>query len=157
VALLAAAVFFAGSLFGSAGGATDGRSPEPVVVGTADRQPSGTGPDPGENANSPLPPDLDVQEVGHEVEEGEVEDYDDHGENEGPDDNSGPGSENSGPGSVSSGSGSDDSGSGSDDSGGDDNAGPGSLSSGSGSGSSGSGSSGSGSSGSGSDGSESDR
>jgi hypothetical protein len=134
VALVAAAVFFAGVLFGSAGRSEDPSPPQPVVLQVTDR-PAGDGPG-GQGRNAPAA--LDVEEVEHDVEEGDVEDY---GDDQGGDgDNSGPGSgdetpepdDNSGPGSVSSGSGSE--------------------SPGPGSGSSGSGSSGSGGDGSGSGG-----
>jgi hypothetical protein len=141
VALMAAAVFFAASLFGSAGGSTPARSPRPVIVEVTGPQPPRGGQGSGEDQTEPLPPELELEEVEHEVKEGEVEDYDDHGGDEGPEDNSGPGSENSGSGSDDSGSGSDDSGSGDDDSG-------------SGSDDSGSDDSGSGSSGSGGEGSD---
>jgi hypothetical protein len=140
VALVAAAVFFAGVLAGASGRSSDRSPPQPVVLEVVG---GGAGPgESGEGRNGPPPDSLDVQEVEHEVREGEVEDYDDGG---GAEDNSGPGSvdDSSGPGSGEPDP-DDDSGHGSDSSG------PGSDSSGSGSDSSGSGSSGPGSDGSGS-------
>jgi hypothetical protein len=111
---VAAAVFFAGVLFGSAGRSED-PAPQPVVVRVAGTQPAPEGG--GEPRNAPAPDDLDVAEVEYDVEEGYVEDYGD-GDNSGPgSDDSGSGSDNSGPGSDSSGSGSDSSGSGSSGSG----------------------------------------
>lgn len=116
LALVAAAVFFAGVLFGSAGRSED-PPPQPVVVRLAGTQPAPQGG--GEARNAPAPDDLDVAEVEHDVEEGYVEDYGDgDNDNSGPgSDDSGSGSDNSGPGSDSSGSGSDSSGSGSSGSG----------------------------------------
>jgi hypothetical protein len=131
-ALVAAAVFFAGVLFGSGGGPVGAPTPRPVVVAA-----TGSG-DPGgrrtEPRNAPAPEVLDVETVERPVQEGSVEDYGDHGnEGEGGDGSSGPGSgeptptddpdptesppDNSGPGSANSGSGSDNSGSGSSSSG----------------------------------------
>lgn len=137
--LVAAGLFLSGVLVGVGEPGQAGRPPAPVVL--EDRSPgTGGGADRPVSGGGASPPadeaPLDVQEVQHQVEYGDVADY----ENEDAGDNSGPGggegsdaeTGNSGPGS--------------------DNSGPGSDSSGSdsGSGSSGSGSSGSGGSGSGS-------
>jgi hypothetical protein len=148
-ALLAAALFFAGILFGSQGRSVGAPIPRPVVVvatggpGASER----TGP-----RNAPAPGDLDVETVERPVEEGAVEDDGEYQEYEPEDDNAERDGEeperehdNSGPGSDDSGS--DNSGPGSD------NSGPGSTSSGSGGSGSGGGGSGSGGSGSGGSGS----
>jgi hypothetical protein len=119
-----------------------GRSeiPAPAIIHL--ERSGGEGPSGGRPDSDATPtPSPSVEEVPPEVEEGEIEGYEDPAA-QGPGDvdatpdadNSGPGSDNSGPGSDNSGPGS-------------DNSGPGSDSSGSGSGGSGSGSSGSGSGG----------
>lgn len=133
LALVAAAVFFAGMLSGSTGRSENPPPPQPVVLQVTDRP---AGDDAGGRGRN-VPAALDVEEVEHDVEEGDVEDYgvdgggdaDNSGpgtgnetpepDNSGPGSSSGPGSDNSGPGSDNSGSGSDSSGSGSSGSGGD--------------------------------------
>lgn len=72
-ALVAAAVFFTGTLLGSAGSSTDPPIPAPVVVPLSDRGAQGR----PEARNAPAPEDLDVEEVGHEVEEEYVDEYSD--------------------------------------------------------------------------------
>jgi hypothetical protein len=110
VALIAAAIFFAGVLVGGRAVTGEAPPPTPVVLVAAE---------PGSLQPTPRASPLDVEEVPREVEEGSIEDYDDDDE-----DSSGPGSgeddddDNSGPGS--SGSGSDNSGSSSGNSGSDD-------------------------------------
>lgn len=117
VALVAAATFFVGILMGAGGRAQDSPLPAPVVL----RSPGGS---PSPTATPQVRPtgSFGVEEVEHQVEEGEVEDYDSSGpgsaeeqredpEREKHEDNSGPGSDSSGSGS--SGSGSDSSGPGS--------------------------------------------
>jgi hypothetical protein len=119
VALVAAATFFVGILMGAGGQAQDSPLPAPVVL----RSPGGS-PSPTAAPQDRPTGSVSVEEVEHQVEEGEVGDYDSSGpgsaedqrespEREEPDDNSGPGSSSSGSGSSGSGS----SGSGSDNSG----------------------------------------
>jgi hypothetical protein len=127
-ALLAAALFFAGVLVGGRGASGGSPAPGPVIL--RDAGPASGGPG-AQERNAPL----EVEEVPHEVNEGNIEEYEDNsgpggGDVDGSDD-SGPGSDDSGPGSDDSGPGSDDSGPGSDDSGpGSDDSGPGSGDSG---------------------------
>jgi hypothetical protein len=154
-ALVAAALFFAGVLFGSQGRSVGAPIPRPVVVvATESSEPGSSGRT--EPRNAPAPEELEVETVELPVEEGSVEDYGDAYENEGGSDSSGPGSGDDAPDagqpepeepepeeSEPEDSPADNSGPGSDD-GGPDNSGPGSSSSGSGGGGSGSGGSGSG-------------
>ena len=106
-ALVAASVFFAAVLFGSAGRSSDAAVPKPVILVTSPRVPEGaTGT--ARSGDVPAPAELEIEDIEHDVAEGSVEDYDDHDGEEGDDDggvdNSGPGSDSSGSGSSGSGS-----------------------------------------------------
>ena len=121
-ALVAALMFLAAVVFQADDERALVEPPQPIELGAA-----GAGsPDPTTSRSSPTA-DPSPSWVEHDVEEEDLEDFDDN------DDNSGPGSDNSGSGSDDSGPGSDDSdsddnsGSGSDDSGSDDNSGSGSY------------------------------